>query len=114
MEGCASFLLDWLIDGKDGYLETNPSTSPEHMFIAPDGKPASVSYSTTMDMAITKEVFSSIISAAEGKLFFRVHKTKLFYFACWMYLFTFFKFSCITDSGENQGYFYRQGSKGSS
>ncbi|KGN57492.1 alpha-L-fucosidase 2 [Cucumis sativus] len=65
MEGCASFLLDWLIDGKDGYLETNPSTSPEHMFIAPDGKPASVSYSTTMDMAITKEVFSSIISAAE-------------------------------------------------
>ncbi|KAG7030963.1 Alpha-L-fucosidase 2 [Cucurbita argyrosperma subsp. argyrosperma] len=65
MEGCTSFLLDWLIEGKDGYLETNPSTSPEHMFIAPDGKPASVSYSTTMDIAIIKEVFSSIVSAAE-------------------------------------------------
>lgn len=69
MEGCTSFLLDWLIDGKDGYLETNPSTSPEHMFIAPDGKPASVSYSTTMDIAIIKEVFSSVVSAAEVKLF---------------------------------------------
>ena len=68
MEGCTSFLLDWLIDGKNGYLETNPSTSPEHMFIAPDGKPASVSYSTTMDIAIIKEVFSAIIAAAEVKL----------------------------------------------
>lgn len=65
MEGCASFLLDWLIEGHGGYLETNPSTSPEHMFIAPDGKYASVSYSSTMDMALIKEVFSAIISASE-------------------------------------------------
>ncbi|PKI33493.1 hypothetical protein CRG98_046049 [Punica granatum] len=65
LEGCTSFLLDWLIEGRGGYLETNPSTSPEHTFIAPDGKPASVSYSTTMDMAIIKEVFSAIVSAAE-------------------------------------------------
>ncbi|KAI3704178.1 hypothetical protein L1987_74393 [Smallanthus sonchifolius] len=65
LEGCVSFLLDWLIEGQGGYLETNPSTSPEHMFIAPDGKPASVSYSTTMDMSIIKEVFTAIVSAAE-------------------------------------------------
>ncbi|KAJ6716533.1 ALPHA-L-FUCOSIDASE 2 [Salix koriyanagi] len=65
LEGCASFLLDWLIEGHGGYLETNPSTSPEHMFVAPDGKPASVSYSSTMDMAIIKDVFSAIISASE-------------------------------------------------
>ncbi|KAF3962093.1 hypothetical protein ACB098_07G093600 [Castanea mollissima] len=65
LEGCASFLLDWLIEGPGGYLETNPSTSPEHMFIAPDGKPASVSYSSTMDISIIKEVFSAIVSAAE-------------------------------------------------
>ncbi|KAG5254131.1 hypothetical protein OIU78_018622 [Salix suchowensis] len=65
LEGCASFLLDWLIEGPGGYLETNPSTSPEHMFIAPDGKPASVSYSSTMDMSIIKEVFSAIVSAAK-------------------------------------------------
>ncbi|XP_077224963.1 alpha-L-fucosidase 2-like isoform X2 [Tasmannia lanceolata] len=65
LEGCASFLLDWLIEGRGDYLETNPSTSPEHTFIAPDGKSASVSYSSTMDMAIIREIFSAIISAAE-------------------------------------------------
>ncbi|CAA3008233.1 alpha-L-fucosidase 2-like isoform X1 [Olea europaea subsp. europaea] len=65
MESCASFLLDWLIEGREGLLETNPSTSPEHIFTAPDGKPASVSYSSTMDMAIINEVFSSIVYAAE-------------------------------------------------
>jgi len=65
LQGAASFLLDWLIEGKDGFLETNPSTSPEHIFTAPDGKPASVSYSSTMDMAITKEVFTAIASASE-------------------------------------------------
>ncbi|KAK4437938.1 Alpha-L-fucosidase 2 [Sesamum alatum] len=65
MEGCAAFLLDWLIEGPRGILETNPSTSPEHTFTAPDGKPASVSYSSTMDIQIIQEVFSAIVSAAE-------------------------------------------------
>ncbi|KAL1218130.1 Alpha-L-fucosidase 2 [Cardamine amara subsp. amara] len=65
LEGCTLFLLDWLIKGKDGYLQTNPSTSPEHMFTAPNGKPGSVSYSSTMDIAIVKEVFSDIVSASE-------------------------------------------------
>ncbi|KAI4295717.1 hypothetical protein L6164_035733 [Bauhinia variegata] len=65
LEGCVSFLLSWLIEGSEGYLETNPSTSPEHNFIAPDGKPACVSRSSTMDMAIIKEVFSIFLSAAE-------------------------------------------------
>ncbi|KAK4477001.1 hypothetical protein RD792_016203 [Penstemon davidsonii] len=83
MEGCASFLVDWLIGSPGGFLETNPSTSPEHTFTAPDGKPASVSYSSTMDMQIIKEVFSAIISAAEelGKtddaLIARVNKAQL-------------------------------------
>ncbi|MCL7035130.1 hypothetical protein MKW94_003567, partial [Papaver nudicaule] len=65
LESCASFLLDWLIEGKGGFLETNPSTSPEHRFIVPGGKTASVSYSTTMDMSIIREVFNQVISASE-------------------------------------------------
>ncbi|CAI0430920.1 unnamed protein product [Linum tenue] len=69
LEGCVQFLLSWLIKGPGRYLETNPSTSPEHMFIAPDGKQASVSYSTTMDTSIIKEVFSEILSAAELHIF---------------------------------------------
>ncbi|KAL9317273.1 hypothetical protein ACSQ67_013790 [Phaseolus vulgaris] len=65
LEECTSFLLDWLIEGRGGLLQTNPSTSPEHMFTAPDRKPASVSYSSTMDISIIKEVFSIIIAASE-------------------------------------------------
>uniref|UniRef100_A0A0D9XIQ0 Uncharacterized protein n=1 Tax=Leersia perrieri TaxID=77586 RepID=A0A0D9XIQ0_9ORYZ len=56
LEGSASFLLDWLIEGNGEYLETNPSTSPEHYFISPDGRKACVSYSTTMDMSIIREI----------------------------------------------------------
>ncbi|CAN6449728.1 unnamed protein product [Victoria cruziana] len=65
LEGCATFLLEWLVDGPRGCLETNPSTSPEHSFIAPDGKEAGLSYSCAMDMAIIREIFSAIVSAAE-------------------------------------------------
>ena len=65
LEGCATFLVDWLIDGHGGYLETNPSTSPEHAFLTPDGQPASVSYSTTMDIMIIREVFSAVLLSAE-------------------------------------------------
>ncbi|KHN30427.1 alpha-L-fucosidase 2-like [Glycine soja] len=65
MEGCVSFLLSWLIEDSEGYLETNPSTSPEHYFIAPNGEPACVSQSSTMDVAIINEVFSTFLSAAE-------------------------------------------------
>lgn len=77
LEGCACFLLDWLIEGCGGYLETNPSTSPEHDFVAPDGKSASVSYSSTMDMAIIKEVFSAVVSASEVEFLFYTRQTIL-------------------------------------
>lgn len=67
LEGCALFLADWLIEGNRGYLETNPSTSPEHSFIAPGGGDhlASVSYSTTMDISIIRDVFLAVISSSE-------------------------------------------------
>ncbi|XP_057863787.2 alpha-L-fucosidase 2 isoform X2 [Cryptomeria japonica] len=65
LKGCGEFLLDWLVEYPKGVLVTNPSTSPEHLFIAPDGQQASVSYATAMDMAIIKEIFIATISAAE-------------------------------------------------
>ena len=53
MKGAAEFVLDWLIEGSDGYLVTNPSTSPENSYIDPAaGQPCTVSMATTMDMAI--------------------------------------------------------------
>lgn len=64
MKGAAQFLLSWLVEGPDGYLVTNPSTSPENVFKV-DGKEYQVSMATTMDMAITKELFRSCMRAAE-------------------------------------------------
>ncbi|KAG8091510.1 hypothetical protein GUJ93_ZPchr0012g18894 [Zizania palustris] len=65
LEGSASFLLDWLIEGNGEYLETNPSTSPEHYFIAPDGRKACVSYSTTMDVSVIREVFTAVLVSSD-------------------------------------------------
>ncbi|KAM7251739.1 hypothetical protein ACFE04_023622 [Oxalis oulophora] len=65
MEGCTIFLLDLLIEGHGGYLETNPLTSPEHEFVVLDDKIASISYSWTMDISIIKQVFTAIIFATE-------------------------------------------------
>jgi len=65
MKGAAEFVLDWLVEDGEGHLVTNPSTSPEHMFIAPDGKPAAVSLGSTMDMVIAWDVFTICLAAAE-------------------------------------------------
>jgi hypothetical protein len=78
LEGSASFLLSWLIEGQRGYLETNPSTSPEHYFIAPNGKQACVSYSTTMDMSVIREVFSAVLLSADVSLFILFLKKTVF------------------------------------
>lgn len=64
-KGCAEFFVNWLVEDGKGHLVTNPSTSPEHYFIAPDGQRASVSYGSTMDMAILKNLFNAVISAAK-------------------------------------------------
>lgn len=64
MKGAALFCLDWLVEGQDGMLVTNPSTSPENVFLTPDGEPCSVTYASTMDMAIIRELFGMCIEAA--------------------------------------------------
>ncbi len=64
MRGAAEFGLAWLIEDGQGHLVTAPSTSPENMFVAPDGKAAAVSMATTMDMAILWDLFTHCIEAA--------------------------------------------------
>ncbi|MFC5467677.1 glycoside hydrolase N-terminal domain-containing protein [Cohnella suwonensis] len=67
MKGAALFCLDWLVEGPDGLLVTNPSTSPENAFLTKDGETCSVTVGSTMDFAIIKELFASV-AAASGKL----------------------------------------------
>ena len=64
MKGAAQFLLAWLVDGPDGYLVTNPSTSPENVFKI-QGKEYHISMATTMDMAITRELLSECRQAVD-------------------------------------------------
>jgi alpha-L-fucosidase 2 len=65
MKGAAEFYADWLIDAGNGELVTPVSTSPENRFVSPGGGQASVSFGTTMDMAMVRELFSRTIEAAE-------------------------------------------------
>ena len=64
MRGAAEFCLDWLIEDRQGYLVTAPSTSPENRFTTPDGQRAGVSMASTMDMAIIWDLFTNCIAAS--------------------------------------------------
>jgi len=64
MKEAAAFCLDWMIEDEQGYLVTAPSTSPENRFGLPDGKTGGVSIATTMDMALSYDLFTNCISAA--------------------------------------------------
>lgn len=63
MKEAALFCLDWLIDNKEGYLITSPSTSPEHKFRFKD-KVHSVSAASTMDLSLIAELFDNCIQSA--------------------------------------------------
>ena len=65
MKKAALFTLDWLVEDKDGYLVTAPSTSPENVFKDPKGGEAAVSVATTMDISIVYDLFSNLIEASE-------------------------------------------------
>lgn len=64
MKGAAQFMLAWLVKGPDGYLVTNPSTSPENLFKV-NGVEGHISMATTMDMAIIRELFTACSEAVE-------------------------------------------------
>jgi alpha-L-fucosidase 2 len=65
MKGAAEFTLGWLVEDKEGYLVTAPSTSPENLFKDADGKEQGVSVATTMDMSIIRDLFNNVIAASE-------------------------------------------------
>lgn len=65
MKGAAEFMLDFLVEGSDGHLVTNPSHSPENWFLTPDGTRSSFTYGATMDIAIIRDLFGNCIQAAE-------------------------------------------------
>lgn len=61
-EAC-EFLLDWLQEDEREFLTTIPSTSPENMFLLPDGTECSLSAGSTMDLSITRDIFRIFLRA---------------------------------------------------
>lgn len=63
MQGAVEFCLDWLVLGEDGIYNTVPSTSPENTFFDDAGRVCGVSYSSTLDIGLIKELFSNYMEA---------------------------------------------------
>lgn len=64
MKEAAVFFLDYLTALPDGRLVTNPSLSPENVYLL-DGKPGTLCYGPTMDNELLHALFSACIEAAE-------------------------------------------------
>ncbi|WP_168122412.1 glycoside hydrolase family 95 protein [Paenibacillus sp. HB172176] len=64
MKEAALFCLDYLVEDGEGNLVSVPSTSPENTFIVEDGQRSAVSMSSTMDIALMRELFANCIEAA--------------------------------------------------
>jgi alpha-L-fucosidase 2 len=64
MKGAAEFVMDWLVQGPDGFLVTAPSTSPENQYKTPDGYVGQVSVMTTADLALARGLLLDVSRAA--------------------------------------------------
>jgi len=64
LKGAAQFMLHWLVeDPESGFLVTAPSTSPENQF-SYNGQGYNIGKATTMDIAIVRELFQTVIKAS--------------------------------------------------
>lgn len=62
IEGSVRFFLDYLVEDEQSNYVTNPSTSPENEFVF-EGKDYSAYISSTMDIALLRELFTAYIEA---------------------------------------------------
>ncbi|MCV2394475.1 glycoside hydrolase family 95 protein [Actinotalea sp. M2MS4P-6] len=61
LSGAAEFVLAWLVPLPDGTLGTVPSTSPENTYRAPDGSEQSLTVSSALDLALTRDVLGWVV-----------------------------------------------------
>ncbi len=64
MKSAAEFCVDWLIE-KNNVLVTAPSTSPENVYLHPNGFKGMVTIASAMDMEIIWDLFSNVIEASK-------------------------------------------------
>lgn len=66
MQEAAQFMLDYLVEDKNGHLVTAPSNSPENRYRMADGKQFMLTYGATMDVQIINELFHACIDAEKA------------------------------------------------
>lgn len=64
--GAAELTLTLLEPHPDGRLVTNPSTSPEHLFLDADGTPRAVSAGAAMDQQLAAEVLAAAVDLLDA------------------------------------------------
>ncbi|MEZ4961483.1 MAG: glycoside hydrolase family 95 protein [Saprospiraceae bacterium] len=65
LRGAAAFCLRWLTEDPNGRLITSPSTSPENLYLTPEGYQGATLYGATADLAIIRELFGQAIAASK-------------------------------------------------
>ncbi len=66
LKGSAEFILDFLIPSPEGFLVTNPSTSPENRYYLPVSREAAyLTYSATIDVQTVRAVLEYCSGAAQ-------------------------------------------------
>lgn len=64
LKGAAEFCIDYLVE-KNNELIPSPTTSPENIYVTPDGYRGSTLYGSTSDLAIIRECLTNAVAAAE-------------------------------------------------
>jgi alpha-L-fucosidase 2 len=64
MKEAAEFLVDYLVDDREGHLITGPSLSPENRYLGRDGSEVKLCMGPTMDTEIAQALFSRVIEAS--------------------------------------------------
>lgn len=64
LKGAAEFSIDFLVE-KNGELIPSPTTSPENIYLTPEGYKGKSLYGSTSDIAIIRECLTDALAAAE-------------------------------------------------
>jgi len=65
MKGAATFVLDFLVEGPDGYMVTVPSHSPENNYRLPgESRQATLTFASTIDIQIVRALFENTVEAS--------------------------------------------------
>jgi alpha-L-fucosidase 2 len=78
LKGASEFLLDYLVEDRDGRLVIVPSTSPENSYVHPEtGRSVRITRGSTYHTAIVRAVFDATIRSSEILDIDRQHREQL-------------------------------------